>query len=322
MATFGYHASHEQHPPSKLLEYVQLAERAGFGAAMCSDHFHPWIERQGQSGFAWSWLGSALQATGLSFGCVSAPGWRYHPAIIAQAAATLTEMYPERFWLAVGSGEALNEHVTGERWPVKNERNERLLECVAVMRQLWAGETVTHHGRIVVEEAKLYTRPRKPPQLFGAALHTETAEWVGSWADGLITIGAPAAQLAELLAAFRSGGGEGKPVKVQAALGWAPTEAEAKDGAWSQWRANVIGGDLLANVRTCADFEAAARFVARDDVAACLPVSHDPLAHAERLQEYVHAGATDIYLVNVAPPQREFIEVFAERVLPAVRGAR
>jgi len=320
--TFGYHCSHEQHAPSKLLEYVRRAEQAGFAAAMCSDHFHPWIERQGQSGYAWSWLGAALQATRLSFGCVTAPGWRYHPAIIAQAAATLCEMNPERFWLAVGSGEALNEHITGLHWPVKSERNERLLESVAVMRRLWAGETVTHHGRIVVEEAKLYTRPATPPPLYGAALSAETAEWVGSWADGLITIGAPAPKLAEVIDAFRRGGGGGKPVKVQASLAWAPTRAEARDGAWSQWRGNVVGGDVLAILRTCADFEAAARFVTPDDVAGVMTVSHDPLEHAERLQEYVDAGATDIYLFNVAPLQREFIEVFAERVLPAVRDAR
>jgi coenzyme F420-dependent glucose-6-phosphate dehydrogenase len=294
LTTFGYHASHEQHAPSKLLEYVRLAEQAGFTAAMCSDHFHPWIEQQGQSGFTWSWLGAALQATRLPFGCVNAPGWRYHPAIIAQAAATLCEMYPDRFWFAVGSGEALNEHITGERWPVKSER----------------------------KEAKLYTRPASPPPLYGAALSAETAEWIGSWADGLITIGAPAGKLAEVVEAFHAGGGRGKPVKVQAALAWAPTKAEARDGAWSQWRGNVVGGDVLATLRTCADFEAAARFVTPDDVAGCLHVSHDPHEHAERLQEYVDAGATDIYIFNVAPPQREFIEVFAERVLPAVRGAR
>ena len=322
MVTFGYHGSHEQHAPSKLLEYVRLAEQAGFSGAMCSDHFHPWIEQQGQSGFTWSWLGAALQATRLTFGCVNAPGWRYHPAIIAQAAATLCEMYPARFWLAVGSGEALNEHITGERWPGKSERNERLVECVTVMRSLWAGETVTHHGRIVVEDAKLYTLPKRPPPLYGAALSAKTAEWVGSWADGLITVGAPAAKLAEVVDAFRRGGGAGKAVKVQAPLAWAPTKAEARAGAWSQWRGNVIGGDVLAILRTCADFEAAAQFVTPDDVAGYLPVSHDPLEHAERLQEYVDAGATDIYLFNVAPQQREFIEVFAERVIPAVCGAR
>ena len=322
MATFGYHASHEQHAPSKLLDYVRFAEHAGFNAAMCSDHFHPWVEQQGHSGFTWSWLGSALQATSLSFGCVNAPGWRYHPAVIAQAAATLCEMYPKRFWLAVGSGEALNEHITGEQWPVKSERNNRLIECVAIMRRLWAGETVTHHGRVVVEEAKLYTLPKKPPPIYGAALSAETAEWVGSWADGLITIGLPSTQLAEILDAFRRGGGAGKPVKVQASLAWAPTMAEARDGAWRQWRGNVIGAAALPILRTCAEFEAAARFVTADDVARSMPVSHDPLEHAERLQDYVDAGATDIYLFNVAPPQREFIEVFAERVLPAVHGAR
>jgi coenzyme F420-dependent glucose-6-phosphate dehydrogenase len=263
-----------------------------------------------------------MSSTRLPLGCVSAPGWRYHPAIVAQASATLCEMYPERFWLAVGSGEALNEHITGERWPVKGERNARLVECVTVMRRLWAGETVTHHGRIVVEEAKLYTRPKKPPLLYGAALTAETAEWIGSWADGLITVGAPAAKLADVLDAFRRGGGTGKPVKVQASLAWAPTKAEAREGAWAQWRGNIVGGEVLASLRTCADFEAAARFVTPDNVASFLPVTHDPLEHAERLQEYVDAGATDIYLFNVAPPQREFIEVFAERVLPAVRGAQ
>jgi coenzyme F420-dependent glucose-6-phosphate dehydrogenase len=140
----GYHASHEQFRPSTLLACVQQAEQAGFEAAMCSDHFHPWNEDQGQSGFAWSWLGSALQATTLTMGTVCAPGQRYHPAIIAQAAATLAEMHPDRFWVALGSGQSLNEHVTGGGWPTKAERNERLLECVEIMRALWRGETVIH----------------------------------------------------------------------------------------------------------------------------------------------------------------------------------
>src|SRR5918998_1447873 len=174
MTRFGYQASHEQHRPSELLEYVLAAEAAGFEAAMCSDHFHPWTDAQGQSGFAWSWLGAALQATSLSFGTVTAPGARYHPAIVAQAAATVAEMFPERFWLAIGTGEALNEAITGARWPTKPERNERLMECAEVMRALWRGETVTHHGRVNVQEARLYSLPDKPPQLFGAALTPET----------------------------------------------------------------------------------------------------------------------------------------------------
>jgi G6PDH family F420-dependent oxidoreductase len=179
MTTIGYHASHEQFAPSELRDCVIAAERAGFAAAMCSDHFAPWSRRQGHSGFAWAWLGAALQATTLSLGVVNAPGDRYHPAIIAQAAATLAEMFPGRFWLALGSGQALNEHITGARWPPKPERNARLLECVAVMRALWRGETVTHHGLIEVEEARLWSLPQSPPQVVGAALSEETAELAG-----------------------------------------------------------------------------------------------------------------------------------------------
>ena len=158
----GFHASDEQWPPSRLLRYVQPAERARFSAAMCSDHFHPWSERQGNSGFPWSWLGAALQATSLPFGVVTVPGQRYHPAIIAQAAATQAEMFPERFWLAVGSGEALNEHITGERWPPKVERNVRLKEAVDAMRALWRGETVNHDGHFASKTPDPIHAQRRP----------------------------------------------------------------------------------------------------------------------------------------------------------------
>ena len=144
MTVVGFHASHEQAHPADLLRAVQHAEEVGFDAAMCSDHFAPWSERQGHSGFAWSWLGAALATTSLPFGVVNAPGQRYHPAIIAQASATLAAMFPGRFWVALGSGEAVNEHITGDRWPSKPERQARLLECVEVIRALHAGVEVTH----------------------------------------------------------------------------------------------------------------------------------------------------------------------------------
>src|SRR5829696_5031137 len=191
----GYHASHEQLFPSALLRCVVAAEAAGFQAAMCSDHFAPWSSRQGHSGFAWSWLGAALQATGLGFGVVNAPGQRYHPAIVAQAAATLSELFPGRFWLALGTGEASNEHITGAPWPSKAKRNARLRECVEVMRTLFAGEVVDHDGLVRVDRARLWTLPANPPSLVGAAVSTETARWCGSWADGLITIQQPREQL-------------------------------------------------------------------------------------------------------------------------------
>src|SRR5918992_4742729 len=175
--TVGIHASHEQLSPARLLEVTRAAEAAGFRAAMCSDHLAPWSERQGQSGHAWSWLGAAMQATSLPFGVVTAPGQRYHPAIIAQAIATLGELFPGRFWAALGSGEALNEHVTGDRWPTKPDRDRRLLECVEIIRALLRGEEVTHDGLVTVDRARVWSLPAEPLPLVGAAVSEETARW-------------------------------------------------------------------------------------------------------------------------------------------------
>ncbi len=217
----GYHVSHEQFAPSHLLRLAKRAEQAGFGALLSSDHFHPWTEAQGESGFAWAWLGAALASTSLPIGVVNAPGQRYHPAIVAQALATLAEMFPSRVWTALGSGQLLNEAITGEVWPSKAERNERLRECVTIMRALLSGETVSHQGRVRVQEAKLFTRPTQLPRLFGAAITPSTAEWLGSWADGLLTISQPAEQLRSVVEAFQRGGGRGKPMYLKAQLSWA-----------------------------------------------------------------------------------------------------
>ena len=191
MTTIGYHASHEQHAPSALLDMARAAADAGFSAVSSSDHLVPWNRAQGQSGFAWSWLGSAMEAVPLPFGVVNAPGQRYHPVVIAQAIATLGEMYPDRLWVALGSGEAANEHVTGDPWPAKPARNARLAECVEVIRALLRGEEVSHDGHVRVDRARLWTLPATPPPLVGAALSEETARWCGGWADGLITVRVP-----------------------------------------------------------------------------------------------------------------------------------
>ena len=227
MPVVGLHCSHEQIPPSRLLGHAKHAEAAGFGAIMSSDHFSPWSERQGESGFAWSWLGAAMDATELPFGVVNAPGQRYHPAIIAQAAATLGEMFPGRLWVALGTGEASNEHITGDPWPDKATRNARLRECVDIIRALFAGETVSHDGLVQVDRAKLHTLPRLPPPLIGPAISVDTASWVGEWADGLATVNQPPAKLEEMIAAFRSNGGQGKRLVLQVHLSWAPSEEEA-----------------------------------------------------------------------------------------------
>ena len=318
MTLIGYHASHEQHPPSALLGYVRAAEAAGFQGVTSADHFHPWLAENGHSGFAWSWLGAALQATSLPYGVVNAPGDRYHPAIIAQAAATLAEMFPGRFWMAAGSGEAVNEHITGQRWPPKPERNARLRECVDVIRALWRGERVTHYGRVTVEDAYLYSRPHEPPRLLGAAVSEETAEWVGEWADGLITTGRPRAPMQRMIDAFHRGGGDGKPIVVQHVLSWAPSEAAARRNAHEQWRWSRLGGDVLWTLRTPSEFHSASQCVTPEDVAKGLRVSSDTARHAEWIGEYVNAGVSEVYCFNVGKNQREFIDAFGEHVLPAL----
>jgi coenzyme F420-dependent glucose-6-phosphate dehydrogenase len=318
MPRVGYHASHEQFAPGDLIRYVQLAEQAGFQSAMCSDHFHPWSERQAESGFAWSWLGAALQATSLPFGVVTVPGGaRYHPAILAQAAATLASMFPGRFWMATGTGEALNEAIVGQHWPEKAERNARLREAVEIMRALWTGETLTHHGRFQVQEARLYSLPAKAPLVVGAALSPQTARWAGEWADGLITTVTERDGMRRIVDAFREGGGEGKPIFLQAQLSFARSREEAVEAAWDQWRFAMFSSPVLAVLRTPAEFDAATEHVSREDVARRIRSSPDPEQHLEWLLEDAELGFEEINLHNVCRSEQErFIETFAERVLP------
>jgi probable non-F420 flavinoid oxidoreductase len=319
MPRIGWHASHEQIPPGRLLADVRLAEEAGFAAAMSSDHFAPWSERQGESGFAWSWLGAAMATTALPFRVVTAPGQRYHPAVLAQAMATLAEMFPRRLWVCVGSGEAMNEHITGEGWPPKPVRNARLLECVEIIRALFAGEEVTHEGLVRVDRACLWTRPPEPPPLIGAAVSAETARWLGGWADGLATVHRPPDELRRVVEAFREGGGEGKPMVLQVHLSWAPTEDEALAVAHDQWRTNVFAPPVPWDLETVAHFDEAARHVRPEDVREAVLVSSDLGRHAAWIQEAAALGFDEINLHFVGKDQRPSIEAFAERVLPELR---
>jgi coenzyme F420-dependent glucose-6-phosphate dehydrogenase len=313
--TIGYHCSHEQFTPSSLVRLAQRAEQAGFTSALSSDHFHPWSESQGQSGFAWSFLGAAMQATQLPFGVVCAPGQRYHPAIIAQAAATLAEMFPERFWVALGSGQAVNEAITGEGWPAKQLRNQRLVECVEVIRALWDGETVTHHGMITVEEAKLYTRPEKPPMIVGAAVTAETAEWVGTWADALITISRPADEQRKVIDAFREHG-DGKPMFVKAQISYDRTEEAAIRGAHEQWRVNIFENSVLTDLRNPAQFDTLGAHVQPEELEGKIRMSADVQRHLDWIAEDLELGFTGIMLHNVNREQEQFIDTFGEKVLP------
>ena len=315
----GVHASHEQFRPDRLLKVVQAAEAAGFDAAMCSDHWGPWSEEQGQSGFAWSWLGAAMATTSLPFGVVNAPGQRYHPAIIAQAAATLAVMFPDRFWIALGSGQLLNEHITAERWPSKPERNERLREAADIIRRLWAGETVSHDGHIRVSEAKLWTRPERPPMILGAAVTAPTAAWVAEWADALITVSQPDEQLDEIVEAFRSNGGAGKPMYLQVHLAYAPTDGEARDAAFMQWRQNTLPNTVMTDLAHPEQIAAAATHVAPEDLDGAVRISSDLGRHVEWLQRDVERGFTGLFLHEVGPEQDRFVEAFGRGVLPRLR---
>jgi probable non-F420 flavinoid oxidoreductase len=316
----GFHASHEQIPPSGLLAAVQAAEAAGFRAAMCSDHLAPWSERQGESGHSWSWLGAAMQATSIPFGVVTAPGQRSHPVIVAQAIATLGELFPGRFWAALGSGEALNEHVTGDPWPSKPERDARLLECVEVIRALLRGEEVTHDGLVRVDRARVWSLPEQSPPLFGAAVSEQTARVVGGWADGLITVRQSPEVLRGVIDAFREGGGRGKPAAVQVHLSWAEDEETALAMARDQWRTGTVVGDLAWDLELPADFDEATKNARLEDVTASVLVSADPMQHAKWLRELVHLGVEQIYVHHVGKEQERFIEVFGEQVLPEVIG--
>ena len=321
MPRIGFHCSHEQIPPRELLAAVRHAEQAGFAAAMSSDHFSPWSERQGESGFAWSFLGAALEATSLPFGVVNAPGQRYHPAIVAQAAASLSQMYPGRLWVALGTGEASNEHITGGRWPSKAERNARLQECVEVIRALLAGEVVDHHGRVVVDRARLWTLPPEPPPLIGPAISVETAAWVGEWADGLVPVNQPREKLERMIAAFRENGGDGKRLAVQVHLSIADDEATALEIAHDQWRTNVFPPPLCWDLETVEQFDTASLHVRPEDVRGTVLVSSEPARHVELIRELAALGFDEVYLHHVGREQRAFIDSFGEHVLPQFQEA-
>jgi len=318
----GFHASHEQIDPRSLLRQVRRAEDVGFDAAMCSDHLAPWSERQGESGYAWSWLGSALEATSLPIGVVTAPGQRYHPVVAAQAVATLEQMYPGRFWAALGSGEAMNEHVTGDAWPPKPVRNARLLECVEVMRRLLAGEEVSHDGLVRVDRARVWSLPDSAPPLLGAAVSPATAAWAARWADGLATVNQEPARVREVAAAYRRSGGPG-PLVLQVHVSLAPTYDEALDLAHDQWRANVLDPDLLWDLEGPARFDAAAAHVPPDAVTDAVLVDDDAARLAERIAGLASGPHPfdQVYLHHVGVEQDHFLDRAGEVLLPRLRSA-
>lgn len=311
----GYALSCEEHGPSELVRHARMAEEAGFDFAFVSDHYHPWIDRQGESPFVWSVLGGIAGATErLQVGTgVTCPTIRMHPAIVAHAAATVAVMMPARFFLGVGTGENLNEHVLGDRWPPVADRLAMLEEAVEVIRRLWGGDQVSHRGtHYRVENARLYTVPDEPPAIVMAAGGPNAAELAGRIADGLVVV----SPQQELVEAFEGVGGAGKPRFGQVQVCWAPDEAQAARTAL-EWFPNIaLPGELSQELPVPAHFEQAVQLLSEDDMSEIVACGPDPERHVEMIGRFSDAGCDRIYLHQIGPDQKGFFRFYREEVMP------
>ncbi|MGW3429420.1 TIGR03557 family F420-dependent LLM class oxidoreductase [Streptomyces melanosporofaciens] len=319
MTEYGYFLAAEEHGPADLVEQARMAEQAGFNALWISDHYHPWNEAQGQSPFVWSVIGALAQATSLPVQtAVTCPIIRIHPAVVAQAAATSSVLLEGRFRLGVGSGAALNEHVLGDRWPPAPIRLEMLEEAVMVMRQLFEGHRVTHHGKhYTVENARLYTVPEEPVPIDIAAFGSAAAALAGRVGDGFITT----VPDAELVARFRRGsgaGGNSKPARGGLKVCYGPDPGEALRTAHRLWPTEALPGEVLSTLTTPGQFEQAARLVAPERLAEKVVCGDDVEAHIGALNAYADAGFDTVYVHQIGPDQRGFFDFYRTKVLPQV----
>ena len=325
--TVGYAAMLEQFGPIEAVELSEYAEQQGFSGVMAADHFQPWVPQQGQAPFVWNVLTAIGERTRGDLGPgVTCPSFRWHPAMVAQASATLAHMYPGRHWLGLGSGEALNEHVTAQYWPEAPERINRMFEAIEIIKKLFAGSLagrdVKHSGQFFkLESTRLWTMPETPPEIYVATAGPVTAKRAGRNVDGLITVGAPLEKIEGLFARFDEGAREaGKdpstmPKILQLHLSWAPTYEEALENAMVEW---PNGGMKFpkADIRSPFELEQMARLVRPEDFAGRMVISEDPDVHRASIQRFVDLGFDRIYLHNVGRNQREWIDVFARDVLP------
>jgi len=323
MAQIGYAAMLEQFPPRELITYCQQAEAAGFSGVMAADHVQPWTPQQGNAAFVWAFMAAAAEHTKGDIGPgVTCPSFRQHPAIIAQAAATMAAMYPGRFWLGLGSGEALNEHVVAGYWPEVAERISRMFEAIEIMRKLFTGKDVKHRGDFYrMETVRLWTMPDQPPPIYVATAGPVTAEKTGRLCDGLITVGAPEEKIEGVFQRFEKGAREaGKdpstmPRVLQLHLSWARTDAEALQNAMTEW---PNGGMKFPkqDIRSPSDFALMAKIVRPEDFEGRMLITSDLDAHRREIQKFIDMGFGRVYLHNVGRNQQEWIEAFGREVLP------
>lgn len=317
MTTFGCFLSGEEHTPSELVRQAQLAERAGFEALWISDHYHPWNDEQGESAFVWTVLGAIGATTSLPVTtAVTCPTVRIHPAVVAQAAATTAALLEGRFRLGVGTGEALNEHVLGDRWPPLDVRLEMLEEAIAVMRELWTGEVVNHHGtHYTVEQARLYTLPEKPVPLYVSAFGPKAVESAGRHGDGYCGV-TPDASLVQ---GFRDAGGTG-PTQGGTKVCWSRDAAAARATVHRLWANQGLPGELSQILPTPQHFMQASSIVTEEMATESVACGDDVEAHVAQLQQYVDAGYDEVYVGQIGPEQDGFFDFYATEVLPRLRG--
>jgi coenzyme F420-dependent glucose-6-phosphate dehydrogenase len=315
MVEFGYKISSEEHGPQDLVRYARLAEDAGFTFGAISDHFHPWIDKQGHSPFVWGVLGAIAASTEslkLVTG-VTAPIIRTHPAIVAHAVATTSLLMPGRFSFGVGSGENLNEHILGDHWPPVAVRLEMLEESIEVMRKLWRGKLTSHRGKhYTVENARLYDVPEEPPPVLIAASGEKSLTLAAEKGDGLVAL----APDDSMIKTFDEKAGPGKPKYCEVNVCWAESEEQARETVREWWPVAGLGGQLMQETATPALFEAATEPLSVDQVVETVSCGPDPDGHIENAKKFIDAGYTHLWFHQIGPDQEGFFRFYEQQVLP------
>jgi G6PDH family F420-dependent oxidoreductase len=315
MARYGYFLASEEYPPAELVRQARLAEEAGFEALWISDHYHPWLDEQGQSSFVWSVIGAISQVTDLPITtAVTCPTMRIHPAVIAQAAATSALLTGGKFHLGVGSGEALNEHITASRWPGAEQRLEMLEEAVALIRELLTGKLITHHGpHYEVDTARLYSLPTQPPPIYVSGFGKRATSLAARIGDGYICMGPQA----DLVSLFRESGGGDKPVQGGLKVCWDPDEGQARKTMHRLWPNDEVPGEAAQLLPLPRHFAQVCQLVTEDMISA--PCGPDPRVHRTALKRYSDAGFDEVYVQQVGGNYEGFFEFFGSEVLPRSR---
>jgi G6PDH family F420-dependent oxidoreductase len=317
MARYGYFLSSEEHPPQELVRQARLAEEAGFDALWISDHFHPWLDEQGQSGHVWSVIGAISQVTSLPITtAVTCPLIRQHPAVVAQAAATAALLSGGRFTLGVGTGEDLNEHILGQRWPPAEERLDMLEEAVSVMRELFSGRLISHAGKhYTVDTARLYSVPDNPPQILMSGFGEKAIKMAAHIADGYVCV-QPNADFVRL---YRESGGGDRLVQGGLKVCWAADETQARKTMHRLWPNDEIPGEAAQLLPLPRHFRELAELITEDMISA--PCGPDPAVHLAGIRAYREAGFDEVYVGQVGPEAEGFFDFYASQVLPRLREA-